>query len=74
MADMLDLDLEWGAIDLTEELEAIFDFTISGEEAERCSTVGDLYDVLCARTPDWEALLGILSLVILTSFPSGSRQ
>lgn len=50
----VDLDPEWGAIDLIEEVEAIFGFTITKEEAERCATVGDLYDVICAHSPDWD--------------------
>lgn len=54
MANSLDLDPEWGAIDLIEEVEAIFRFTITREEAEPCATVGDLYDVVCAHTPDWD--------------------
>ena len=55
MANSVDLDPEFGAIELIEEVEAIFGFTITKEEAERCATVGDLYDVVCAHTPDWDA-------------------
>lgn len=58
MANTLDLDPEWGAIDLIEEVEATFGFTITKEEAEPCATVGDLYDVICAHTPDWEGQKG----------------
>jgi hypothetical protein len=54
MADTLDLDPEWGAIDLIEELEATFGFKIEDEEAERCCTVGDVYDVVCAHTAGWD--------------------
>ena len=54
MANSLDLDPEWGAIDLLEEAEAIFDIKIGNGEAERCCTVGDLYDIVCAHTPDWD--------------------
>lgn len=54
MANSLDLDPEWGAIDLLEEVEATFDIEISKKEAERCCTVGDLYGVLCAHVPEWD--------------------
>lgn len=54
MSNSLDLDPEWGAIDLLEELEATFGIKIADEEAERCFTVGDLDDILCARLPDWD--------------------
>jgi len=54
MANCLDLDPEWGAIDLLEEVEATFGIKIANEEAERCCTVGDLYDVLCAHSLDWD--------------------
>ena len=54
MANSLDLDPEWGAIDLLEEVEATFDIKIANEEAERCATVGDLYDVVSAHSPDWD--------------------
>ena len=54
MAKSLDLDPEWGAIDLLEEVEATFGIKIENEEAERCCTVGDLYDVVCAHLPDWD--------------------
>jgi hypothetical protein len=58
MRNALDLDPEWGAIDLIEEVEATFGFTITKEEAEPCATVGDLYDVICAHTPDWDGQEG----------------
>jgi hypothetical protein len=54
MANSLDLDPEWGAIDLLQEVEAAFGIEIANEEAERCCTVGDLYDVLCAHSPEWD--------------------
>lgn len=54
MKNSLDLDPEWGAIDLIEEVEATFGFTITKEEAEPCATVGDLYNVICAHSPDWD--------------------
>lgn len=50
----LDLDPEWGAIDLLEEVEATFGIEIANEEAEQCATVGDLYEVVCAHSPDWD--------------------
>lgn len=59
MADTLDLDPEWGAIDLIEELEATFGFKIKDEEAERCCTVGDVYDVVCAHTAGWDDQEGL---------------
>jgi len=49
----LDLDPEWGAIDLIEEVEKEFDIKFRDEEVEPCVTVGDFYTVLCARVPDW---------------------
>ena len=58
MRNSLDLDPEWGAIDLIEEVEATFGFTITKEEAEPCATVGDLYDIICAHTPDWDGQEG----------------
>ena len=54
MADTLDLDPEWGAIDVIEELETVFNFNMTDEEAEGCCTVGDVYDVVCSHTSDWE--------------------
>ena len=54
MTNSLDLDSEWGAIDLLEEVAATFGLKIADEEAERCATVGDLYDILCTRLPDWD--------------------
>jgi len=53
MVNSLDLDPEGGAIDLIEEVEATFDIKIANEEAERCCTVGDLYEVVRAHSPDW---------------------
>jgi hypothetical protein len=55
MANSLDLDPEWGAIDLLEEVEQTFGIQIANEEAERCATVGDLYEVICAHSPDWDS-------------------
>lgn len=59
MAETLDLDPEWGAIDLIEELEATFGFKIKDEEAERCCTVGDVYNVVCAYTSGWDDQEGL---------------
>lgn len=61
MANSLDLDREWGAIDLLEEVEAAFGIKITDAEAERCSTVGDLYAVICSYTPDWDTQQGSCS-------------
>lgn len=58
MMNTLNLDPEWGAIDLIEEVEKTFGFKITKVEAERCATVGDLYDVVCARVPDWDTRSG----------------
>lgn len=58
MANSLDLDPEYGAIDLIEEVEATFGIEISNEEAERCCTVGDLYEVLAAHLPEWDQQAG----------------
>lgn len=55
MLNTLDLDPEWGAIDLLEEVEATFGIKIANEEAERCATVGDLYDVVSTHSPDWNS-------------------
>lgn len=54
MANSLDLDPEWGAVDLLAEVEATFGIKIENEEAERCCTVGDLFEVVCAHSPDWD--------------------
>jgi hypothetical protein len=54
VANSLNLDPEWGSIDLLEEVEGAFDIKITNEEAERCSNVGDLYEVLCTHLPDWD--------------------
>lgn len=54
MANSLDLDPEYGAIDLLEEVEATFGIEISDGEAECCCTVGDLYEVLEEHLPDWD--------------------
>ena len=58
MADTLDLDPEWGAIDLIEELEETFKFKMTNEEAERCCTVGDVYEVLRSHTEGWDEQSG----------------
>jgi hypothetical protein len=54
MANSLDLDPEWGAIDLLEEIEASFGIRIADAEAERCCTVGDVYAIVSAHTPEWD--------------------
>jgi hypothetical protein len=54
MANTLDLDPECGGIDLVDEVEAAFGIKVADDEAERCWTVGDLYDVIRARTPHWD--------------------
>lgn len=54
MANTLDLDPEWGAIDLLEDVEATFGISIANEEAERCCTIGDLFDIVRAHSPDWD--------------------
>lgn len=53
VANTLDLDPERGAIDLIENVEKAFAIKIANDEAERCWTVGDIYEVICARTPLW---------------------
>ena len=50
----LDLDPEWGAIDLLEEVEASFGIKIEGAVVEQIETVGDLYDAICDLTPEWD--------------------
>jgi hypothetical protein len=50
----LDLDPEWGAIDLFEEVEASFGIKIEDAVAEQIETVGDLYDAICDLTPEWD--------------------
>lgn len=54
MPDTLDLDPEWGAIDLLEDIEDTFGIKISDDEAENCCTVGDVYNVICAHLPQWD--------------------
>lgn len=50
----LDLDPEWGAIDLLEEVEASFAIKIEDAVVERIATVGELYDAICNLTPAWD--------------------
>lgn len=52
-SNTLDLDPEWGGIDLIEEVEGAFGIAISDQEAERCNTVGDLFDIILIHAPDW---------------------
>jgi len=54
MDNTLDLDPEWGAIDLVEEVEEAFSIKIADEEATHFWTVGDLYEVICTHTPQWD--------------------
>lgn len=54
MANSLDLDPEWGATDLLKEVEQTFGIQIADEEAEQCATVGDLYQIICAHSPNWD--------------------
>ncbi len=61
MANTLDLDPEWGAIDLVEDIEEAFGVEIANDEAERVVTVGDLYHILRARLPDWNDVGGSCS-------------
>ena len=49
----LDLDPEWGAIDLLEEVEASFGIKIEDAAVEQIETIGDLYDAICDLTPEW---------------------
>ncbi len=49
MSNSLDLDPEWGAIDLLEEVEAAFGVAIADAEAERIETLGNLDDLLAAK-------------------------
>ena len=58
MPSTLDLDPEWGAIDLIVEVEAAFGIKIEDAEAEQCWTVGDLYEVVCRHTSSWESKEG----------------
>lgn len=58
MRNSLDLDPEWGAIDLLEEVEETFGIKVADAEAERCETVGDLYAVVRAHSPDWDTQSG----------------
>jgi len=54
MPNTLDLDPEWGAIDLLEDIESTFGIKIGDDEAEKCCTMGDIYDVICAHTSQWD--------------------
>lgn len=65
MGSSLDLDPEWGAIDLLEEVEAAFSIKIANEEAEQCETVGDLYDIVRTHVPEWDAQGGDCSSSIV---------
>jgi hypothetical protein len=58
MMNTLDLDPEWGAIDLIEEVEEAFGIKIADKEAEQCETVGDLYIAVCAHVPEWDTQSG----------------
>jgi hypothetical protein len=58
MREALDLDPEWGALDLIEGVEAAFGVGISDSEAIGCRTMGDLHDVIRARVPDWDSQAG----------------
>lgn len=58
MRNSLDLDPEWGAIDLLEEVEEAFGIKVGDAEAERCETVGDLYAIVRTHSPDWDARSG----------------
>lgn len=58
MMNTLDLDPEWGAVDLIEEVEGAFGIEISDTEAEQCETVGHIYAVVSAHLPDWDAQSG----------------
>lgn len=58
MRTTLDLDPDWGAIDLLEEVEETFAIKIADDEAERCWTIGDVYDVIRAHTPHWDERSG----------------
>ena len=50
----VDLDPEWGAIDLLKEAEASFGIKIEDAVAEQIEPVGDLYDAICDLTPEWD--------------------
>jgi hypothetical protein len=54
VAGALNLDPEWGAIDLVEEIEQTFAIAIADEDAERCRTVGDLFNLIRAQAHDWD--------------------
>jgi hypothetical protein len=58
MMNSLDVDPEWGAIDLLEEVEETFGIKVADAEAERCETVGDLYAIVRAHAPDWDTQAG----------------
>ncbi|ARR52353.1 hypothetical protein HY78_02205 [Rhizorhabdus wittichii DC-6] len=58
VANTLDLDPEWGAIDLIEEVERAFAIKIADDEAEQCWTMGNLYDLICAHAPHWDEQIG----------------
>ena len=63
----LDLDPEWGAIDLLEEVEASFGIKIEGAVVEQIETVGDLYDAICDLTPKWDSQRFMCNLSYLLS-------
>lgn len=53
MANSLGFDPEWGGIDFLEDIEATFGIKIADVDAERCWTVGELYEVLCSHSANW---------------------
>ena len=53
----IDLDHEWGAIDLLEEVETSFGIKIGDAVVERITTVGELYDAIRNLTPAWDMRL-----------------
>lgn len=54
MANSLDLDPEWGSLDLIEEVEAAFGIKMEDAHLKDLWTVGDLYDVICKLSPQWD--------------------
>ena len=58
MTDTLDLGPQAGANELFEDIEVTFGIKLSSVDTAQLSTVGSLYNLICARTAHWESQSG----------------
>lgn len=58
MQNSLDLDPEFGDVDLVQEVEAVFGIKFAREDLEQCDCLGDLYGLIRGLTPDWDDAVG----------------